>query len=38
MEPLRSALKYFREDFEEHLRAGGCPRRVAGAGGSGEVR
>ncbi|MDD5250711.1 MAG: NADH-quinone oxidoreductase subunit NuoF [Rhodocyclaceae bacterium] len=25
MEPLQSGLKYFRGDFEEHLRAGGCP-------------
>lgn len=25
MEPLVSALKYFREDFEDHLRTGHCP-------------
>ena len=25
MEPVNSALKYFREDFERHLTAGGCP-------------
>ena len=25
MEPVQSALKYFREDFEAHLRHGGCP-------------
>ena len=25
MEPLSSALKYFREDFEEHIRTGKCP-------------
>ncbi|MBD0333394.1 MAG: NADH-quinone oxidoreductase subunit F, partial [Chitinophagaceae bacterium] len=27
MEPLQSALKYFREDFERHITAGGCPWR-----------
>ena len=25
IEPLSSALKYFREDFEEHIRTGKCP-------------
>jgi NADH-quinone oxidoreductase subunit F len=25
MEPLQSALKYFREDFERHITEGGCP-------------
>ncbi len=25
MEPLQSALKYFRQDFERHLSAGRCP-------------
>jgi NADH-quinone oxidoreductase subunit F len=25
MEPLQSALKYFREDFEEHIHKGRCP-------------
>ncbi len=25
MEPLQSALKYFRADFERHLHDGGCP-------------
>ena len=25
VEPLQSALKYFREDFEEHIRTGRCP-------------
>ena len=25
IEPLQSALKYFREDFEEHIRLGRCP-------------
>jgi NADH-quinone oxidoreductase subunit F len=25
MEPLQSALKYFREDFERHIRDKGCP-------------
>jgi len=27
MEPLRSALQYFREDFENHIRDGQCPYR-----------
>ena len=27
IEPLASALKYFREDFEEHIRRGECPYR-----------
>jgi NADH-quinone oxidoreductase subunit F len=27
MEPLRSALKYFREDFEQHIREKRCPWR-----------
>ncbi|HSG91878.1 MAG TPA: NADH-quinone oxidoreductase subunit NuoF [Pseudomonadales bacterium] len=30
MEPLQSALKYFRADFEAHLAAGGCPHRSGG--------
>ena len=30
IEPLASALKYFREDFEEHIRTGECPYRRAG--------
>lgn len=25
IEPLQSALKYFREDFEEHIKTGKCP-------------
>jgi NADH-quinone oxidoreductase subunit F len=25
MEPVQSALKYFRDDFEDHLRRGACP-------------
>lgn len=25
MEPLRSALSFFRDDFERHIREGGCP-------------
>lgn len=25
MEPVQSALKYFREDFEAHIEHGGCP-------------
>ena len=28
MEPLQSALKYFREDFERHIREKRCPWRV----------
>lgn len=31
MEPLQSALKYFRADFEAHIEAGGCPHRVRAA-------
>jgi NADH-quinone oxidoreductase subunit F len=27
VEPLQSALKYFREDFERHIDEGGCPWR-----------
>jgi NADH-quinone oxidoreductase subunit F len=27
MEPLQSALKYFRDDFEQHIRNSGCPWR-----------
>lgn len=27
IEPLQSALKYFRDDFEEHIRKGACPYR-----------
>jgi len=30
MEPLVSALKYFRDDFEAHIREGRCPYREAG--------
>jgi NADH-quinone oxidoreductase subunit F len=29
MEPLQSALKYFREDFERHVSERGCPYRVS---------
>jgi NADH-quinone oxidoreductase subunit F len=40
MEPLQSALKYFREDFERHIREGRCPYREAGtrirSGGGGS--
>ena len=25
---LQSSLKHFREEFEEHVRIGGCPFRV----------
>jgi NADH-quinone oxidoreductase subunit F len=28
VEPLQSALKYFREDFERHIREGRCPYRA----------
>jgi NADH-quinone oxidoreductase subunit F len=27
MEPLQSALKYFRDDFERHVKEGRCPYR-----------
>jgi NADH-quinone oxidoreductase subunit F len=27
MEPLQSALKYFREDFERHIQEKRCPWR-----------
>ena len=27
IEPLASALRFFRDDFEEHLRTGACPYR-----------
>jgi NADH-quinone oxidoreductase subunit F len=30
MEPLLSALKYFREDFEAHIEQGACPHREGG--------
>ena len=30
IEPLQSALKYFREDFEEHIKTGACPYRKNG--------
>jgi NADH-quinone oxidoreductase subunit F len=29
VEPLQSALKYFREDFEQHIREQRCPYRTA---------
>lgn len=29
-EPLQSALRYFRDDFERHIREGGCPYRQNG--------
>ena len=28
IEPLTSALKYFREDFEAHIEQGGCPHKI----------
>ncbi len=31
-EPLQSALKYFRDDFERHIRDHGCPWADGGAG------
>ncbi len=30
MEPLQSALKYFREDFERHIREHQCPWQAKG--------
>lgn len=36
MEPLQSALRYYREDFERHVREGGCPWH--GKAGNGEGR
>jgi NADH-quinone oxidoreductase subunit F len=30
IEPIASALKYFRDDFEAHIRAGRCPHKEAG--------
>lgn len=35
MEPLQSALRYFRDDFERHVHAGGCPYRAKGQGREG---
>lgn len=33
MDPLQSALRYFRDDFERHVAEGGCPHRSrTGAG------
>jgi len=29
MEPLQSALRHFREDFEQHIRERRCPFRAA---------
>ena len=29
VEPLQSAIKYFREDFERHIIEGGCPYHVS---------
>ena len=31
MEPLQSALKYFREDFDRHISAGKCPYQPGGS-------
>jgi NADH-quinone oxidoreductase subunit F len=28
VEPLQSALKYFRDDFEQHIREKRCPWRL----------
>ncbi|MDP6375638.1 MAG: NADH-quinone oxidoreductase subunit NuoF [Pseudomonadales bacterium] len=36
IEPLMSALKYFREDFEAHIREHGCPYR-SGPGSAAEA-
>ena len=30
MEPLQSGLKFFREDFEQHIERSGCPYRKGG--------
>ena len=32
IEPLQSALKYFRADFEAHIEQGGCPLEIAAGG------
>jgi len=29
VEPLQSALKYYRDEFERHITAGGCPYQEA---------
>jgi NADH-quinone oxidoreductase subunit F len=29
IEPLASAMKYFRDEFEAHIRERGCPHRKA---------
>jgi NADH-quinone oxidoreductase subunit F len=36
MEPLQSALKYFREDFERHITGGNCPYQQGGASHAGD--
>ena len=28
--PIYSALKFFRQEFDEHVRRGGCPHLAAG--------
>jgi NADH-quinone oxidoreductase subunit F len=33
MDPLQSALHYFRDDFERHITEGGCPYRHGAAAG-----
>lgn len=40
MDPLASALKYFRDDFEEHVASKGCPWKgtAAHTSGIGETR
>lgn len=34
MEPVQSALKYFREDFEAHIKEGRCPYESSAGGGA----
>ena len=36
MEPLETALKHFRDDFERHVREGRCPYRDSGGQGAGK--
>ena len=38
IEPLASALKYFREDFEAHIKLGRCPLKHAAAETRAETR
>ncbi len=38
VEPLQSALKYFREDFEQHIRERGCPLAASATAMAGAAR